>query len=363
MARVLLCRLSDKRLAMLREDLSLIAALREEIREGRVPFALDVGILAERRIEAIAARVREHGPGAWAPIAAVLDGEVGVTLRQGSRVLAPSDVARVARALEHAPSRPRSRARKAPRKGSLDAVADALCAMFVEAAREREHVLVLGPTRRDRVAAATRLEEQTATRAALREQLHASRLRERDMTPLDDRIVQTALHRSGTGLRHPDAEERKAYFWDLHERFFEVEGALRELVVEEIRELVILWAAAGVPLGSRQLAALMLAHVARAIGRGGPLAERIEARLREDIHELDSVFLEIFDEMPLPARAAMALACARVKYAPAAILARISDEHLRGLVEGVYRGDEAAHAAVLEAVEDAILDDRPTERA
>jgi hypothetical protein len=189
--------------------------------------------------------------------------------------------------------------------------------------------------------------------------VHSEALARRQMTALDDLVVQTALHRRDTGFRHPDVQARKSFFWDLHDRFFDPGSRiLRPLVIDEIRELVVLWATPGASLGSRQLSALMLAHVARAIARGGPSAQASEQRLRDDILELEPVLAEILDETGLSAKIAMALVCARARCARAVTVPRITDLKLREVVEAAYAGDEASFSTALDAIDDAILEDR-----
>lgn len=210
-----------------------------------------------------------------------------------------------------------------------------------------------GATRRKAAAAAPK------KKADGRASVHAEMLTRRQMTPLDDLIVHAALHRRGAGFQHPEAEARRSSFWDLHDRFFDVNSRiLRPLVVDEIRELVLLWATPGASLGTRRLAALMLAHVARAVARGGPSAAAIQARLREDTLELENFLGEILDETGAGATAAMALVCARAKCARTTTVPRITDPKLRKVIEAAYAGDEASYSAAIDAVEDAILEDR-----
>ncbi|MEJ7735086.1 MAG: hypothetical protein WKG00_38595 [Polyangiaceae bacterium] len=328
-ASIALCRLSDARLAMLRDDPSLIPSLHTEILDLAIPFALHVGPVSTKHLETMATRFRGYGPDAWPRIEAVLDGQLGEPLRGAARVLRPEDVALVAKALRVVATS----ARRRPSKGRLAAMVHGIAALFEEAARAGESVLAIGTT-----------DPRADERAA------------RGVTELDDVISRTVLHRRDIGFRHPRPEERRSSFWDLSDRFFETgSGAVRRSVVGQVRDLVLLWAAPGAALHSRELAALMLAHVARAIGRGGPAAADAAARLRESLAELESVYAEIFAEMPATARVAMALVCARAGMARATNVAGISDAQLRRLVEDAYDGNEAPYAAAVAAVEDAIL--------
>jgi hypothetical protein len=309
MNRVLLCRLSAKRLELLRDDPELIGDLRKAIGSNTVPGALDLGELAGPRRDRLAARLGEG----WYQVRELLAGDVGTTLGQDARMLSPKDVARVAAVLSHKPSHSSA-------ERSVERLADELRSLLLQANADGEHVLVIGQS----------------------------------VSELDEKIVRVGLHTSGSGLRHPDPDQRRKSFSDLQDSLLGSRNVVRRVALAEIRELVVLWATSGAALGSRQLAALMLAHVAAAIGNGGELASQAKALLRADLTELGPSLMEIFDEMDAAARGAMALVCARVGIAEEVMLQRLSDPS-RQLVRSARAGDQSAYERLIAAIEPELL--------
>jgi hypothetical protein len=160
MANVALCRLSMKRLELLRADPPLAQTLRKEIQAGAVPFAVWVGRFGNEkdrsapdlvggmwsaltRRERLEARFSELGPRAWDRVREVIDGEVGEPLRSYARILNPLLVARVAAAMRRTP--------KPAAASSIESIADRVCALFRDTCAAGERVLVLGPARRAKV--------------------------------------------------------------------------------------------------------------------------------------------------------------------------------------------------------------------
>jgi hypothetical protein len=312
MNRVLLCSLSAKRLELLRADPALIPDLRKAIETNTVPGALDLGDLSGARRDRLAARFGE----AAYMVRDLLGGEHGAPLGHGARLLSPAEIAKITSSfgaqLSHSSA-----------ERSVERVADELRSLLLQAKADGEHVLLIGQS----------------TPAP---------------SELDQRVVRVCLHTSGNGLRHPDEAERRRFFWDLHERLIGPDKLLRPVALDEIRELVLLWAAGGAAFGSRRLAALMLAQLASAVGNGGPVAAAATERMRADLTELGSSLIEIFDEMDEAGRGAMALVCARVRLAEEAIVQRLA-EPLRQPVRAAYAGTQAAYPEVIAAIEGAIL--------
>lgn len=293
-ARVLVCRLSPKRLALLRDAPQLLRELRAAIREGDVPGALDLGALDLKRRSRLAARL---GPAAWAEASRFIDGEAGDALGHGARLLAPEDIAHVVTSMigEATPGRARS----------VEATADALRRLLRDAYSNGESVLVIAATAAARRAARVRLAARDAGRC---ERVEAACL---GRSELDDVVLRVALWRPHTGLRHPDAAERRGSFHDLRDRLFETSTRHpRRLAVEVIRELVILWASVAAHPDSRRLAALLLGELGEAVERGGPCADEVRAALRTNLGELRSYVEAIAAETDPQAQAAIARACA-----------------------------------------------------
>jgi hypothetical protein len=309
MSRVLLCRLSVKRLELLRDDPGLVGDLRKAIENNTVPGALDLGELGGARRDRLAARLGEG----WHQVRDVLAGDAGTPVGEDGRMLSPTDVSRLATSL--APRPAHSAAER-----TVERLADELRALLLQANADREHVLVIGES----------------------------------MSELDERVVRVCLHTSGSGLRHPDETERRKFFWDLHDRLIGSGNLVRRVALAEIRELVLLWATGGAALGSRRLAALMLAQIATAVGNGGELAAQATELLRADVAELGPSLIEIFDEMDPAARGAMALVCARVRLAEEVIVQRIA-EPLRPQVRAAYAGTQSGYEQVIAAAQDAIV--------
>lgn len=347
MGRVLICRLSNARLRMVREDPGLVSELRKAIRDGDVPGALDLGELGGERRERFAAQLQPMGEAAWERAREALDGACGTPLRHDARILDPQAVAVIAAAMAKAPA-------PGP-KGSLVRLAAELRGVLQDAGAAGEHVLVLGSSAEVRQAAAETQRQSAARREASLVAARAERWAARGMSELDERILRRCLHTAGAGLRDPRPDERTQAFADLYDRLFGPGAALRRLVIEEIRELVLLWASGGAGAGARRLAALMLARIACAAGQGGDVATEATASLRADVSELGPSFAEILAEMGPAATAAMGLVGARAQLAADVVLPRITDPRIRSVVQRAYQGDEAAFREGLESVEGPLL--------
>lgn len=313
MARVLVCRLSQKRRALLVEDPRLVGELRNAIRDG-IPGALDLGRLDRARRADLAARLGAE----WACVSTILF-ERGERLVHGARTIAPSELEGVSRA----PAGP-------PARRAIERVADRLRDLIAETATAGEYLLVIAPSEAETARTRERRGDAARRRAAHATRVHADDMRRREMSSLDDRVVRTCLHTPGMGLRHPNAEERRACFWDLADRLFEpTTGAVRLLAIEEVRELVLLWAAGGEAMGARSCAALMLAHVVRG---SGPHEERARDEIRALFEELGESVLEILGELGPAGQAAIAFVCVRVGFAEDMIVQRVKPEEMRARI-------------------------------
>lgn len=133
MSRILLCRLSVKRLQLLRDDPELIGDLRKAIASSTVPGALDLGELGGEPQARFAARLGEG----WRELRVVLAGAVGTAIGDDARVLSPADVSRLVETLPPRPTHSSS-------QRSVERLADDLRALLLQANADGEHVLLIG---------------------------------------------------------------------------------------------------------------------------------------------------------------------------------------------------------------------------